>query len=90
MKCKHCDCEEFYEEARPPHVGLYCCSCKKWQQWVKKDTTGKTKEDYKAEYLTKELATDQQRTYIRNLLRQNKLNKYQADQIIRVLGGETV
>lgn len=89
MECKNCGCTEFYKEKRGPHLGVYCSACKAWQKWEKQPgNEGKTKEDYKNEYLDKQPATDQQRYYIRNLLKQNPLSKYQASEIIKILGGE--
>lgn len=36
-KCKYCDSEELYEEPKPPHIGLYCGECGRFQKWVKQD-----------------------------------------------------
>lgn len=90
MKCKYCESQEFDRVSKGPHVGVYCKSCGKWQMWEKHSDNPKTKEEYRNEYLDKMPATDQQRAYIRNLLRQNELSKYQASKIIEVLGGETL
>lgn len=90
-ECKYCGCTEFYEEIKGPHLGEYCRACNGWQRWKKQiGNEGKTKDDYRNEFLDKQPATDQQRAYIRNLLKQNQLSKLQASKIIEALGGEVV
>lgn len=91
MECKYCGCKEFYREQKGPHLGVYCSSCGRWQKWEKQPCNeGKTKEDYKNEYMDKQTASDEQVYYIRNLLRQVTLSKYQAGRIIEILGGEVI
>ena len=90
MVCKNCGNTEFYTETRGPHKGVYCKACGTWQKWEKYSSNPKTKEEYRNDYLDKQPATEQQRAYIRNLLRQNQLSKFQAIKIIEVLGGEVV
>jgi hypothetical protein len=59
-----------------------------WQKWEKQtDNEGKTKEDYKNEYLDNQPATQQQIAYIRNLQRAG-ISKFQANKIIEILKGE--
>jgi uncharacterized Zn finger protein (UPF0148 family) len=89
LGCKHCGCTEFERIPRGPHLGVYCKACGQWQKWEKHSENPKTREEYRNEYLDKQPATEQQRIYIRNLLRQNPLSKYQASKIIELLGGES-
>lgn len=89
--CKHCGYtgDDFIRKSSGPHIGEYCPSCGKWLKWEKQPgNEGKTKEDYKNEYLDKQPATEQQQAYIKNLLKQNPLSKYKASRIIEILGGE--
>jgi len=89
MICKYCDCEELERIPKPPHMGVYCKACGKWQCWEKHTTNPKTTEEYKNEYLDTQSATESQIHYIKNLIRQSSLSKYKASQIINLLGGET-
>lgn len=36
MKCNHCGCEEFFEQQKGDHIGVYCKSCNKWIKWRSK------------------------------------------------------
>lgn len=93
MICKYTSCSHegtnFIREARGPHIGVFCPVCKRHQFWEKQiENIGKTKEDYKNEYLDKQPATKEQVYYIKNLLRDANLSKHQASVIIKALGGE--
>jgi len=86
MECKHCGYKDTYTEQKGVHLGEYCSSCGKWLKWVRQEVNqGKSKEDYKNEYLKKEAATDTQKYYIKNLLRQKQITKYHASKIIELL-----
>ena len=83
-KCPECECEEFKEEAKGLHLGLYCKACNRWIKWVKQNKSNKTKEEYKNEYLQKQEPTDKQIYYINNIMKYTgKIeNKYHASQLI--------
>lgn len=74
-KCKHCGCTEFYEQEKSIHIGIYCKACNTWQKW-KKQTAG-VEED-------KQLATQEQKAYIYNLMK-GKLTKAKASKLIALL-----
>jgi len=88
MECKKCGCDESIETMKGPHLGIYCKQCGAWQGWKKHTTSTKTSEDYKNEYLDKQPATESQVYYIKNLLVQNKITKFVAGEVIKLLGGE--
>lgn len=83
MKCKVCESERMEERPKGPHLGIYCSDCGKLQQWKKQDTTGKTKEDYKNEYMDNEKATIPQIGKIKFML--VGISKFTASQIIELL-----
>lgn len=33
--CKFCGSIALHEEQKPPHVGLFCSDCGRWQRWIK-------------------------------------------------------
>jgi hypothetical protein len=88
-ECKYCGCTELERIPKPPHIGVYCKACGKWQKWEKHTDNPKTKEEYRDEYLDKQPATSEQIYYIKNL-QKNGISKYQANKIIEVLKGEVV
>ena len=75
MECKYCGHKSLYEKTvvfknGEENIGRYCCKCDRWQKWVKQlKNIGKTADDYKKEYLSKELATDKQIDFIKKLVR---------------------
>jgi uncharacterized Zn finger protein (UPF0148 family) len=85
MECKSCGCTEFYTEQKGPHLGMYCSACKTWQKWVKGDNP-KPAEEYKAEYMAKEPATDKQMNFIKMCVAKG-IDKYKASRIIELLKG---
>jgi len=88
-ECKYCGCTELERIPKPPHIGVYCKSCGKWQKWEKHTNNPKTREEYRDEYLDRQPATQEQIYYIKNL-QKNGISKFQANKIIEVLKGEVV
>jgi hypothetical protein len=62
--CKFCGSISLHEESRPPHIGLYCSDCGRWQQWVKQPENIETGET----------ASEAQQKYALALLRKWKLS----------------
>jgi hypothetical protein len=76
--CKYCNSERLIEKAVPPHIGLYCGECGRFQRWAKQSHNIETGE----------VATDDQQKYALDLLRQWKqanvrMTKRQAGAIIQ-------
>lgn len=61
-RCKYCASEDLHTEEKPPHIGLYCGNCGKFQKWVKQEQN----------IDTGEAATPAQQRYAISLLRQWK------------------
>ena len=68
-KCPECECEEFKEEVKGTHLGLYCKACNRWIKWVKQNKSIKTKEEYKNEYLEKQEPTVKQIVFLRDIIK---------------------
>lgn len=82
--CKYCGYDAFEERPSPPHVGLYCLECGKWQQWVK----------HKENIETGEVATEAQQKYALSLMTKWKhsglpMTARQAGGIISLFRGDS-
>jgi hypothetical protein len=90
MECKDCGCVELYKKEildslGRKHVQIRCKACDKWVRNEKQpENIGKTEEDYKNEYMSKQKATDKQIICIKKLLEKN-ITMLQASSIIDVL-----
>lgn len=42
--CKYCDSTNLETRPKPPHIGLYCIDCGKFQKWVKQERPEETGE----------------------------------------------
>jgi hypothetical protein len=84
MECKKCQYNEFEERKVNMHVGLYCKNCGTWQKFVKQHNTDKTANQYKIEYMEKQLPTKKQLWYIKEVVKYKGIvqNKWEASQII--------
>lgn len=36
--CKYCRSDKLVKRHNGPHIGIYCATCGKWQQWVKQNS----------------------------------------------------
>lgn len=88
--CKKCGEVETYEVKKSTSLCLYCKECDGWITNKKYDTTGRTKEDYKREYMQNQPATQKQMRMIRSVVRYGGpvKSKYHAMQIIKEYTGE--
>ena len=80
--CKYCFSENLSIRDKPPHKGLYCDACGRFQTWIKQSHNIETDET----------ASDEQQKYALDLLRQwkntgNKMTKRQAGAIIQNFRG---
>ena len=40
LHCKQCDSLDLYIKKVPPHLGVYCNTCDKWNGWLKQTSEG--------------------------------------------------
>ena len=76
-KCKYCDSYNLETRIKPPHIGLYCSDCGKFQTWVKQNNV-----------IPPEIASEAQQKYALDLLRKWKtknesMTTHQAGAIIK-------